>query len=301
MKEVLPPNVRAKYHFQCFGKGGGTAALLNLTVSGAQPVAAIQHVVKEVGCVTLAYPTHILFGQRLIVVQLAPSRQEYIDDVHVVLCETTAVDQQMFSALPGMLSNSGNSTSSNPHKYAFKTVRLTTCIFFLAGIRLQSENQAHLLLRVFGDEPRCRLIPRAGGCGEWHPSISPLYGEHGDVLRQVLRAGEIGLVSASINRDLLLLEYVDGCGYILAAEKTSSWLSLSLPCSSWQVKPLLVREICNRSPGASFSIDATFKLAKISTGHASCIVFVLGELGHIITWAAIRSDKWSNVLPILYA
>lgn len=76
---------------------------------------------------------------------------------------------------------------------------------------------------------------------------------------------------------------------------------LSFPCPPWQVKPLLLRHICNLSPGASISVDATFKLAKISTGHASCIVFVLGELGHIVTWAALRSDKWSNVLPILYA
>lgn len=70
---------------------------------------------------------------------------------------------------------------------------------------------------------------------------------------------------------------------------------------SSQAKPLLKREICNLSPGRSISIDATFRIAKQSHGDASCIVFVLGEHGHIIAWAALRSDKWSNILPLLYA
>ncbi|CAN0256206.1 unnamed protein product, partial [Scytosiphon promiscuus] len=67
------------------------------------------------------------------------------------------------------------------------------------------------------------------------------------------------------------------------------------------VQPLLKRAICNTRPGKSISLDATFKLAKMATGSASCIVFVMGELGHIVCWAALRSDKWSNVLPLLYA
>lgn len=71
-------------------------------------------------------------------------------------------------------------------------------------------------------------------------------------------------------------------------------------CSARQVRPLLVRSICNLSPGKSISVDATFRLAKIATGDASCIVFILGELGHIVAWAALRSDKWSNLLPVLY-
>lgn len=64
---------------------------------------------------------------------------------------------------------------------------------------------------------------------------------------------------------------------------------------------MLARELCNLSPGRSFSVDATFRLAKVSTGDASCIVFLLGEFGHIIAWAALRSDKWSNLLPVLHA
>lgn len=63
---------------------------------------------------------------------------------------------------------------------------------------------------------------------------------------------------------------------------------------------MLLRGICNLSPGMSLSLDATFRLAKMTIGDATCIVFILGEFGHIIAWAALRSDKWSNILPVLF-
>lgn len=44
----LPAAIRAKYDFECFGKGGADHALLDLTVTGAQPVAALQRQAKEV-------------------------------------------------------------------------------------------------------------------------------------------------------------------------------------------------------------------------------------------------------------
>jgi len=39
----------------------------------------------------------------------------------------------------------------------------------------------------------------------------------------------------------------------------------------------------------------------MTIGKATCIVLILGELGDIISWASLRSDKWSNILPVLYA
>ena len=68
------------------------------------------------------------------------------------------------------------------------------------------------------------------------------------------------------------------------------------------MKPLLKRAMCNLSPGKSFSLDATYRLAKMTIGRATCVTLILGKkYGHIIQWASLTSDKWSNILPALYA
>ena len=77
----------------------------------------------------------------------------------------------------------------------------------------------------------------------------------------------------------------------------------SLRCMfACQVKLLLKRAMCNLSPpGKSFSLDATYRLAKMTTGRATCDTLILGEYGHIFQWSALTPDKWSNILPTLYA
>lgn len=46
--KMLPPSVQAKYDFECFGKGAAQLALLDLTVTGVQPVAVLHRQVMEV-------------------------------------------------------------------------------------------------------------------------------------------------------------------------------------------------------------------------------------------------------------
>lgn len=61
----------------------------------------------------------------------------------------------------------------------------------------------------------------------------------------------------------------------------------------------MMASICNRSPGRSLALDATFRVAKQSVGDAKCMVFGLGEAGHIVTYAALESDSWGHILPLL--
>lgn len=49
METFMPAAVLAKYDFVCFGKGAAEGALLDLTVTGAQPVAAVHQQTTEVG------------------------------------------------------------------------------------------------------------------------------------------------------------------------------------------------------------------------------------------------------------
>ncbi|CAM9279053.1 unnamed protein product [Hapterophycus canaliculatus] len=109
-------------------------------------------------------------------------------------------------------------------------------------------------------------------------------------------------IFASIHKDAGIFPQlgVVGNGTLLSGP-SSQYMKTYCEKAFEAVEPLLKRAICNISPGRSISLDATFRLAKMSTGSASCIVFVMGELGHIVCWAALRSDKWSNVLPLLYA
>jgi len=45
---LMPAAVQEKYDFECFAKGGADHDLLDLTVNGAQPVAALHRQLKEV-------------------------------------------------------------------------------------------------------------------------------------------------------------------------------------------------------------------------------------------------------------
>lgn len=45
---LMPVAIQAKYDFECFEKGGAEHSLLDLTVTGAQPVAALHRHLKEV-------------------------------------------------------------------------------------------------------------------------------------------------------------------------------------------------------------------------------------------------------------
>lgn len=57
---MLPPGVQAKYEFECFGKGAAERSLLELTVTGAQPVAALHRQVLEV-CDDILYKREASF------------------------------------------------------------------------------------------------------------------------------------------------------------------------------------------------------------------------------------------------
>lgn len=45
---LMPGAVQARYNFECFGKGGADHHLLDLTVTGAKPVADLHRHVKDV-------------------------------------------------------------------------------------------------------------------------------------------------------------------------------------------------------------------------------------------------------------
>lgn len=49
----------------------------------------------------------------------------------------------------------------------------------------------------------------------------------------------------------------------------------------------------------SLSIDVTFKVTKKSKGEVKCMVFVMGQLGHILVYAALALDTWTDPLPLL--
>ena len=107
MQEVLPPHIRAKYDFECFQKGAATGALLDLTVSGAQPAAAIQQQVEEVGHEAWACSTCFFLGGVVGSVAAGAIRQGCAQTRQFLLCDTT-VDQYLQSALLDVLENSSS-------------------------------------------------------------------------------------------------------------------------------------------------------------------------------------------------
>lgn len=60
------------------------------------------------------------------------------------------------------------------------------------------------------------------------------------------------------------------------------------------------RAIMNLSPGICANIDATWSVAKQAIGVSSCMVFILGAMGEIVAYAALRRDCWTEMLPLLY-
>lgn len=77
--------------------------------------------------------------------------------------------------------------------------------------------------------------------------------------------------------------------------------SMSLARTLIQIRPHLEALLCNLSAGASLSIDATFDIASQCNNEAKCMVFALGELGHILSYVSVASDKWGHLLPMLMA
>lgn len=54
-----------------------------------------------------------------------------------------------------------------------------------------------------------------------------------------------------------------------------------------------------RSRGAKvLSWDGTFAVAKRVSNGANVLVFLLNENSHVVSYAAVESEKWANVLPM---
>ncbi|CAM9793203.1 unnamed protein product, partial [Laminaria digitata] len=64
-----------------------------------------------------------------------------------------------------------------------------------------------------------------------------------------------------------------------------------------QVKPYLEADV--RSRGAKvITWDGTFASASQVDSEAKVVVSVLNELGHVLAYAAVTSEKWANLLPL---
>ena len=63
---------------------------------------------------------------------------------------------------------------------------------------------------------------------------------------------------------------------------------------------MLQRHICNISPGKSLALEVALTAApEGSGGETRRIVFAVGALGHIVSYAALASDSTSHLLPLL--
>lgn len=67
-----------------------------------------------------------------------------------------------------------------------------------------------------------------------------------------------------------------------------------------QVKPFLDAEMSSRSAKA-LSWDGTFAAVGQVDSEAKVLVSVLNETGHVLSYAAVASEKWANVLPMFMA
>lgn len=65
-----------------------------------------------------------------------------------------------------------------------------------------------------------------------------------------------------------------------------------------QVEPHMHALVCSRHPGTNMSYDGTYKIANMSHGAAKVAMIAMGELGHIMGYAFVPSESWSNLLPL---
>ena len=66
-----------------------------------------------------------------------------------------------------------------------------------------------------------------------------------------------------------------------------------------QVKPYLEAEMCSRGAKV-LSWDGTFATASQVDREAKVVVSALNELGHVLVYAAVTSEKWTSVLHMFF-